>query len=60
MASELWGVAKEARKATLVHLALDALPQMPPDSAKYIQSIEGTATAVRGLAIDLSQLKRYV
>ena len=50
---------REARQAGRVHLALDALPEMPSVPAAYIGSIEDTAKAVRQLALDFDQLHKY-
>lgn len=51
---------KEARQASLVHLAHDALPDLPTEAKAYIQRIEDTATAVKHLAHDYDTLDTYV
>ena len=51
---------KHARKASVVHLASEALPKMPTDVTAYIQSIENTAEAATQLVQDYESLTTYV
>ena len=60
IADELKSVVNNARQASLVHLATDALPDMPTDATAYIQVVEETAHAAAQLALDFDGLTRYV
>lgn len=60
IADELRTVVKRARQASLVHLASEALPNMPTDATAYIQSIESTAEAATQLVQDYDNLYTYV
>lgn len=53
-------MVKEARQASLVHLAPHALPNLPKDAVSFIQKVEDTATAVNQLAQDYEGVSMYV
>lgn len=57
VAAELHAVVREARRASLVHLAPDALPNMPRDPLSFIEMVEDTAVAVHLLADDYDTVK---
>lgn len=52
IAVELRRVVRHARQASVVHLAPEALPNMPTDVKAYIQSIEDAASAATQLVRD--------
>ncbi|KAL3144000.1 hypothetical protein ABBQ32_003808 [Trebouxia sp. C0010 RCD-2024] len=58
--AELHKVVKEARQASLVHLAPHALPNLPKDAVSFIQKVEDTATAVNQLAQDYEGVSMLV
>ncbi|KAL3149984.1 hypothetical protein ABBQ38_013340 [Trebouxia sp. C0009 RCD-2024] len=58
--AELYNVVKEARQASLVHLAPHALPNLPKNAVSVIQKVEDTATAVNLLARHYDSVSMYV
>ena len=60
IAAELHAVVREARQASLVHLAPEALPNMPRDPVSFIQRVEDTAVALHLLGDDYDTVTTYV